>query len=104
MEMQWLSTLFNVLYWVIAYPLLGLVYWAFTLLYWIASPLIYLGDFTIQAGLIPFRFLAKLEVRPMFQKLFPVTNIHVSDTLYLLRHRNHCRIDDRPDPPFLIHN
>jgi hypothetical protein len=76
MEMQWLSTLFNVLYWVIAYPLLVLIYWIFTLLYWIASPLIYLGDFTIQAGLIPFRFLAKLEVRPMFPTVFAIANIH----------------------------
>jgi hypothetical protein len=66
MEMQWLSTLFNVPYWAIVYPLLVLIYWAFTLLYWITSPLIYLGDFTIQAGLIPLRLLAKLEVRRVF--------------------------------------
>jgi hypothetical protein len=102
--MRLLSTLFNVLYWVIAYPLLVLIYWAFTLLYWIASPFIYLGDFIIQAGLIPFRFLAKLEVRPTFQKAFSIANIHMSDTLYLLRRRNHCRTDDRPDPPFLNHD
>jgi hypothetical protein len=82
MEMRWPSALFNALCWVIAYPLLVLVYWAFTLLYWIASPLIYLGDFTIQAGLIPFRFLAKLEVRPVFQKLSH-SLIYMCQTLYI---------------------
>jgi len=61
MEMQWLLTLLNILYWVIAYPLLLVIYQVLVLLYWIALPLIYLGRFTVQAGLVPFRFLAKLE-------------------------------------------
>ena len=82
MEMRWLSTLFNVLYWVIAYPLLVLIYWAFTLLHWIASPLIYLGDFTIQAGLIPLRFLAKLEVRRVLYELSQ-SLIYMCQTLYI---------------------
>jgi hypothetical protein len=62
METQWLFTLLNVLYWAIAYPLLLVIYWILVFLYWIASPLIYLGHFVVQAGLLPVRFLAKLEV------------------------------------------
>jgi hypothetical protein len=82
MEMQWLSTLFIMLYWTIVYPLLVLIYWAFTLLYWIASPLIYLGDFTIQVGLIPLRFLAKLEVRQVLYELSQ-SLIYMCQILYI---------------------
>jgi hypothetical protein len=66
MEMRWLFPLLNVLYWATVYPLLAVTYWTLTLLYWIASPLIHLSHFVIQAGLLPFRFLAKLEVRQIF--------------------------------------
>jgi hypothetical protein len=62
METQWLFPLLNVLYWTIAYPLLLVIYGILIFLYWIASPLVYLGHFLVQAGLLPIRFLAKLEV------------------------------------------
>jgi hypothetical protein len=70
METQWLFTLLNLLYWAIAYPLLMVTYWIIGLLYWIFSPLIHLGHFIVQAGLLPLRFLAKLEVSQMFHDLF----------------------------------
>jgi hypothetical protein len=74
METKWLSTLLNVLYWAIAYPLLLVIYWILILLYWIASPLIYLGHFIVQAVLLPVRFLAKLEVRSLFKVVLAITN------------------------------
>lgn len=62
MNTYWLYALLNVLYWAIAYPLIVLVSWLLLLLYLIASPLLYLGHFFIQASLFPVRFLAKFEV------------------------------------------
>ena len=63
MGTQWLFALLNVLYWTISYPLLLVIYSILIVLYWIASPLIHLGHFMVQAGLLPFHILAKLEVR-----------------------------------------
>jgi len=63
MDMHWLYAVLNLLYWLIAYPLIVILSWMLLLLYWIASPVIYLGHFIIQAGLLPIRFLAKFEVR-----------------------------------------
>jgi low affinity Fe/Cu permease len=77
METKWLSTLLNVLYRTMAYPLLLVIYWILVLLYWIASPLIYLGHFIIEAGLLPVRFLAKLEVRSLFEEVLAITNVHI---------------------------
>jgi len=62
MDTYWLYAVLNVLYWAIAYPLIVLLSWLLFLLYWIASPLLYLGHFLIQASLTPIRFLAKFEV------------------------------------------
>jgi len=61
MKVQPVFTLLNALFWTITYPLLLVVYWIVILLSWIASPLIYLGRFFVQAGLVPLRFLAKFE-------------------------------------------
>jgi len=61
MAMQWLWAVLNVLYWLIVYPVIVTLSWLLLLLYWIASPLIYLGHFFVRASLHPIHFLARFE-------------------------------------------
>jgi hypothetical protein len=102
MEMQWLFTLLNILYWAVAYPLLLVIYWILVLLYWIASPLIYLGHFIVQVGSLPISVLAKLEVRLLFDMACQILMYIFSDTLYLFWGRNRRWTDDRSDTPLAV--
>ena len=103
MKIQWLFTLLNVLFWAITYPLLLVIYWILILLYWITSPLIFLGHFIVQAGLLPFRLLAKLEVRTVYQHGFIHILMYIClDTLYLFRRCSHCGNSHWPDTPFPV--
>ncbi len=104
--MQWPYAVLNLLYWLIAYPLIVILSWLLLLLYWIASPVIYLGHFLIQAGLLPIRFLAKFEVRRARKELLlnSFANVHIPDTLYLLWRRHDSRHSNWPHPTLSIKN
>lgn len=97
MESPWLLTPINVLYQAIAHPLLLVIYGILISLYWIASPLVYLGHFLVQAGSLPIHFLAKLEVTSLVDDGWQPLIYIFPDTLYLFRRRSYRRTDDRSD-------
>ena len=84
MDGRWVWTVFNALYWILAYPLIILLTWLLAVLFWITSPFIYTISFLLELVLLPLRFLARFEVRrtrTIYSTIYLLTCSH--QTLYI---------------------
>ena len=84
MDGRWVWTIFNALYWMLVYPVAIILTWLLTVLFWIASPLIYTVSFLLGLLLLPLHFLARFEVsriRTIYPTIYLLIYSH--QTLYI---------------------
>jgi hypothetical protein len=61
--MSWVSVITAAPRWILLYPITFLIYYGYCLLRLLATPLVKLGQLTLQIALLPFEFIFKFEVR-----------------------------------------